>query len=279
MTNYSFCVLLVEKYGNSCRAVKRIRHFISYSFTATSIKHDLLNYLDKMVRNIELEVLGLEFNDISVGLLIQLDGIFEDCFVIAAQSDSIKACTDIFSLLNVECLSELVWSSMKYLINRWICTNEILIDEYFEIFTSKLELNKQFIDYFSNSSKFFSIGHLRRLFCLEIKIGPIESFSAYYKTIEDAYQDISCKTYDLMKERIENLCSKIRKYAFFCSNFQIQFDFNFSRMRKDNFSYALLLKSILDYLDVELGDTDDILISVRNDELWNIPCKFYYFNF
>ena len=226
----------------------------------------------------EIKVLNLEFSDIAVGFLNQLDVIFSECFRILAFSEEIFSFKNIFLFLNIDIFSEMIWNSLKYLLNSWICTNDIVIDEYSDVFLQNGKLNANFMNFFNGAEKFYEIGHLRRLFNLSVVVDEIDSFTQLPSHILRNYRIISSKCFELMKERYEYLWFLVKKFAFFSHSFQLSFTLNISsNVDIDSFN-TLLLNSILNYVDLEIGGVKNIIISVKNSfdskQSCNIPSNF-----
>ena len=226
----------------------------------------------------EIKVLNLEFSDIAVGFLYQLDVIFNECFRILAFSEEIFSFKNIFLFLNIDIFSEMIWNSLKYLLNGWICTNEIVIDEYSDVFLQNGKLNGNFMNFFNGAEKFYQIGHLRRLFNLSIVVDEIDSFTQFPSHILRNHSIISSKCFELMKKRYEHLWFLVKKFAFFSHSFQLVFTLDLPRNADIDSFNTLLLNSIINYLDLEMGSVNNVLISVKNNfdskQSCNIPSNF-----
>ena len=273
----SFVNLLTNKYGKTCYQIKQAKQHI-LSMKNSSFKQSLLCLIDSLLRELELKVMNLDFDNISISLLITLNVIFKEAFEFDFHWQATEG-KELNQLTRSEYFQNIYWNSIESLINNWICTNNIVFDEYCDVFytsstthQSIINASESFVTNVPNAQLFYQVGQWKRIFKLPNQLIPLTSFSEYKNEITKYHSIISTASFSIIKCRIEKILNVINKYAFFQSSFQLAFHLY------NSFSPSFLLNAILDFVDLEIGQFNNFIISTKPNSIINGNIYFDYFS-
>lgn len=259
----------LAKYSAVCEELADLSESLGKCCSIFSVH--VANQINSLLKDLFERVIKLEFDALSVQVLEAIDACFESIFEFQQFIPIVKRAVQEGCFIRLLELPH-VFDCCKPLLVEWISgAVPVVFDQWCDVFVERdhsQRLSLGFCEFFPIChQEFYLIGKLNRIF-RQRETAEFESVKDFCVQIPKLFSSVSQACYLQQKQQIMSTFKLICKYALFQGSFQLEIVFSDSLLASSN-PHPYILRTLLDYIDVQLEKHSEICISKPLSLDWN----------